>query len=119
MSIKEINRKKSLPLSIMPKKHYWKKKKFIISLPGEYTRENASILKRGETALGFKTKINLADKELWKVFMCSAGDIKSMKYEHMYLCTTHALCCLCLTSVLWLFKIISNSQIANDLHQSV
>lgn len=43
-------------------------------------KQRQAFLKLAKTTLEFKTKIsNLADKDLWKVFMCSVGEIKSMK----------------------------------------
>lgn len=79
MNIKEINRKNHFS-KYNVKEALLEKKKFILPPPGGICRSKISIIKTRETTLEFKVKINnLADKEWWKVFMHSAGEIKSKK----------------------------------------
>ena len=55
-----------------------------ISSQGNIQRQRRAFLRQEETTQGFKIKINnIADKDLWKVFMYSMGEIKSMKNEHI------------------------------------
>lgn len=79
MNIKEINRKNHFSKYNVKEALLEKKNSYCLLL-GEYAEAKISIIKTRETTLEFKVKINnLADKEWWKVFMHSAGEIKSKK----------------------------------------